>query len=421
MATSPLANTSVAVVGAGIVGLCTASHLVAAGASVRLFDPLGPGGGASFGNGGLISVDAIEPIAMPGMLRNVPKWLLNPLGPLHLPPQYLLTAAPWLMRWILSGCWQKVLHISDGLRSLHRNAFDEYMEILDLTSFNELFRKTGTVFIWESISAGKVEDYHFKLRQRHNIAYRSLSLDELRDIAPGISPSIRRAALVPGNGYVTSPVRLTASLAASLARQKAILLREKVYKVVPEASGGFTVVSNLDNYQVDKVVLAAGAWTNDLLNPYGIRFPLETERGYHLVLLNPSMQISTPIVHKQKGFGLKTMDGGIRITGTVEFGGRKMPMNERRARILGTHAKDLFPGLVHEGERVWMGFRPSMPDSLPVIGEIGSVPGLFVNFGHGHYGMIGAPASGRLLVDMMARRKPTIEPVYFSPKRFGHA
>jgi len=189
-------------------------------------------------------------------------------------------------------------------------------------------------------------------------------------------------------------------------------------KLIPQDGGGWMVMTNIANRTAPHVVVAGGAWSRQLLDPLGIRVPLETERGYHAMLFDPEVTPSLPISNKTRGFGVTPMEDGLRIAGTVEIAGLDAPPNEERAKILVQHAKRMFPALQGEQVRYWMGFRPSTPDSLPILGPAAGRPGLHFVFGHGHFGMTGGPPSGRLVARLIAGQAPGIDPAPYAAQRF---
>lgn len=412
-------QTTTIVLGAGVVGLSTAVYLRRAGRDVTVIDPLPPGGGASFGNAGMISADTASPIAMPGMLRQVPGWLRDRKGPLVVNRSYVPTVLPWLLRWIREGRMDRVLAISDALRALHKDSFSCWQELVGQRSFGDLVRRSGQVQVWdgEGESAGAAVER--RIRERHGIEAQMLGADDLQQMLPGISRAVRRALLVPGNGYTVSPARLLGALADRFLEEGGTIVAERAMKLIPREGGGFTVWTNLSNRPADQVVVAGGAWSKALLDPLGIRVPLETERGYHAMLPSPSIEPRYTISYKSRGFGVTPMEGGLRAAGTVEFAGLDAPPDETRAKVLAEHARALFPGLTHDEPRLWMGFRPSLPDTLPVLGPVPSRPGLHLAFGHGHYGMTAGPPSGRLVAALVAGRTAPIDPAPYGVGRFG--
>ncbi len=408
------------VLGAGVVGLSAALYLRRSGIAVTVLDPLGPAGGASFGNAGMLSPETAVPIALPGMLREVPRWLTDPLGPLAVRLARLPRAAPWLARWLLASRLSRVLEISDAMRALHRRSLECWQELLGPESFRELVRPSGHLQIWEGEAKGATAALEQRLRERHGIRAEPLGADELRQLVPGIARSVRHGLLVPANGFTANPQRIVAALAERFLHEGGEIVRERAMKLLPRASpGGFTVMTNLANREAARLVVAAGAWSRELLDPLGVKTALETERGYHAMLPAPSITPRLPISNKSRGFALTPMEHGLRVAGTVEIAGLAAPPDERRAAVLVQHAKRLFPDLVHGEPSFWMGFRPSTPDSLPVLGAVANRPGLFLDFGHGHFGMTGGPPSGRLLAALVSGRTPEIDPAPYAPTRFG--
>lgn len=409
----------VIVIGAGVAGLSAALYLRMAGEQVTVIDPLGPAGGASFGNAGMLSPDTAVPIAMPGMARKVPGWLADPLGPLVVRPARLPQAAPWLARWVMAGRPQRVLEISDAMRALHRNTFACWQELIGPTAYHDLVRPVGAVQIWEGEPNAEAVGLEQKIRDRHGIRADKLGSDELRQMFPGINREIKHGLLVPGNGFTVNPQRIVTTLAERFLSEGGQIINERAMKLVPrDGAEGYLVMTNVANRSAPRVVVAAGAWSGRLIEPLGIRVALETERGYHAMLPAPNIAPAMPISNKSRGFGLTPMEHGLRAAGTVEIAGLEAPPDERRAAILVKHAKWLFPGLEHGTPQYWMGFRPSTPDSLPVVGPAPGRPGLFLAFGHGHFGMTGGPPSGKLLAALMTGTAPEVDPAPYRADRW---
>lgn len=396
---------SVAVIGAGIVGACAALALQRGGCRVDVYDPLPPGGGASFGNAGLISIDSVVPIAMPGMLRNVPRWLIDPDGPLALRPGYALRAAPWLLRWLRAGRLPAVRASSRALHALHRPALDEYRALLGAERFVTLLRTQGQVHVWEDERDSAADRIADELRERLDVPTERLDAGALRELLPELSPAIRRGLLFPRHAHTVEPRQLVQAVAELLQQAGGRLVAERALKIVPRPDGDYRLLTNCGDRIHDRIVVAAGAWSRSLLEPLGVRLPLETERGYHAELSAPSLLPRIPLVHKDRGFAVTPMTGGLRIAGTVEIAGLDAPPDERRADALVAQAQALFPGLRFEHWRAWMGLRPSFPDSLPVIDRLARHPGVVVACGHGHFGMTAASMTARL-VSQLVRGEP---------------
>lgn len=404
------------VIGAGVAGLSAALYLQRAGKTVTVLDPLGPAGGSSFGNAGLLSPDTAVPIALPGMLRKVPGWLTDPLGPLSVRPAYFPTAFPWLMRWIKAGRLDNVMAISDSMRALHKQSLPAWQDLLGPGLYRDLIRPAGQVQVWEGSADTANAAVEAAVRQRHGIRADVLTADDLRQMFPGISREVTRGLLVPGNGFTVSPGRSVRTLADLFLGEGGQIVPERAMKLIPQPDGGWMVMTNTANRRADHVVIATGAWSKALLDPLGITVALETERGYHAMLFDPEVMPALPISNKTRAFGVTPMEDGLRVAGTVEIAGLDAPPNEDRAKALVEHARRMFPALTGASVRYWMGYRPSTPDSLPVLGPVR--PGLHLLFGHGHFGMTGGPPSARIVSDIILGRTPGIDPKPYAASRF---
>lgn len=367
---------------------------------------------------GLLSPDTAVPIALPGMLRKVPGWLTDPLGPLSVRPGYFPRALPWLLRWIEAGRLQRVMAISDAMRALHRESLDCWQELLGSQLYRELIRPIGRVQVWEGDADTSNAQIERQVLERHGIRADILTADDLRQMFPGIAREVTRGLLMPGNGFTVSPQRTVRTLGELLRQEGGEQIHERAMKLVPAEGGGWMVMTNTANRSASHLVVAAGAWSRQLLEPLGIKVPLETERGYHAMLFDPEVVPALPISNKTRAFGVTPMEDGLRVAGTVEIAGLDAPPNEQRAKILVQHARRMFPGLSGAKVRYWMGFRPSTPDSLPILGEAPGRPGLHFAFGHGHFGMTGGPPSGRLVARMIAGEQSGLDPAPYSAQRF---
>ncbi|MBP2298819.1 NAD(P)/FAD-dependent oxidoreductase [Azospirillum picis] len=398
----------VIVIGAGIVGLCVGLNCLKSGHRTLILDGMKPGTGASFGNGGMLSVDSFSPMAMPGMIWNVPGWLMNPIGPLALRPSYLPRSLPWLMRWLKASSRSSVQVASQALRALNSRSIDFYRDLLGESEFSRLIRTKGSMQVWDTPVVSPSQQLVGALRSEFGIPSQDLTGDECRELIPQLSPAISRGIYFPRNGHIVSPAALTETLARIFVEAGGAIRAERVMTLLPNADGGATLMTSTDNHSAPHVVVAAGAFSNRVLEQVGCRIPLETERGYHVNVKAP-FDIAMPLLYPDKGFGVTPMLEGLRVGGTVEIAGLDAPPKMERAKALIAHARALFPKDDIEPGRLWMGFRPSVPRSVPIIDEVPSCRGLYVATGHGHYGMIAAPATGKLMADIVARRAPTID------------
>lgn len=411
-------RTNVAVIGAGVVGLATALNLQARGRTVTLFDPLGIGQGCSWGSGGLINPDAHLPVAMPGMIRKVPRWLLDPLAPLAVRPADAFASLPFLTRWLVASRPAAVRRGVDALRALHLNTLREYGTLLGEAYPRHIHERGGIVVLPGEVPTA-AERLGSELRAELGIVCEELGRSELEARVPGIAPHARRALFFPGNAHTPDPGALCAALGERVLAQGGSLVRRKVDRIAPHESGCTVWCEDGQQHEAGSVVVAAGARSPELVRPLGLNIPLVAERGYHLQLVNASYDLKIPMIYREGGFAITPMERGLRLGGTVEIADADAPPNYARAEALWERAARLFPGLSVTEKQSWMGSRPALPDSVPAIGLLPRAPRVAIVAGHGHDGMIGAPVSGRLAAELLCGETPHIDPRPYRADRFG--
>src|SRR5277367_5395202 len=270
------------VIGAGVLGLSTALFLQRAGVPTTVIDALPPAGGASYGNAGMISPDSSTPVALPGMLPKVPGWLMDPLGPLAVAPAHFITALPWFARWLDAGRMSRVIAISDAMRALHKQTYDCWHELIGSQAMIEMIHKNGQIRLLDS-GPENLPTLQQELYRRHQIRTEALTVDDLRQMLPGVAPHVTHGLLLPDNAYTHNPARLVKLVGELFVAAGGEIRAERVMKILP-GGGRYTIMTNIDNHAAAYVVVAAGAWSKELLKPVGISVPLETERGYHVML-----------------------------------------------------------------------------------------------------------------------------------------
>lgn len=385
---------SVTVIGAGIVGLCVAHALSKEGFTVRVIDPEDPGSQCSFGNAGAISAGSVAPLAMPGILKNSAKMLLEADSPLYVPPHYWLRAAPWLCRFVASATPQRVEEIATALTELFAGAVEQHRALAREVGCADRVVQTGQLHLYRDAAALEKDAGSWRLRERHGVRCERLDAAAIRALEPAVSSDYTVAMFMPEQGAVTHPFAYAQSIADAARQRGVAFVRDRAQALSREADG-WTVQGVQERYRSAQVVVAAGVWSAQLLRPLGLRLPLESQRGYHLHLASPNLSIGRPIVFADRKVFAVPMEHGLRISGTVEFGGLEMPPTPRRAAALGDAAVRGLPGLRLDEPTVWMGHRPCLPDSLPVLGPVRRHPGLWCAFGHGHLGMTGSANTGR--------------------------
>lgn len=410
---------AIVVIGGGVVGVCCAVQLQREGHKVTVLEErAGPGEGCSYGNAGSISPDMVVPIAMPGMLAKVPGWLTDPLGPLAIAPRHFPRALPWLLRWVAAGRMPEVRKASAALRTLHRPVFDIYRELLG-ARFHETIHTTGQLYVWRGLNPSRPEIIAQELRAAAGVRTEAVSAEDLRQMEPGLARDFRRGLYFPDNGHTSNPGRLVRLLAE--------VFQSEGGRIVRGTAIGFdvrdrTVAAMRTSDGViaaDAFVVAAGAYSQRLVRLLGVSVPLESERGYHVTLPDPGIAVRNKLSNREDSFAITEMEDGIRIAGTVEIAGLDAPPVEARAHVLLRAAQRMFPGIRLDGYRIWMGHRPSTPDSVPVIDRAPGIANLHLAFGHGHTGMTGAPMTGRLIADLVAGRPSTIDRSPYGADRFA--
>lgn len=412
----------VGVIGAGMVGITAASWLQRDGHEVFVLDPGGPGEATSFGNAGFLSGGSVVPMSMPGTIRNVPRWLLDPMGPLSIRWRYLPVLAPWLIRFIRAGSPERVAEQARALRSMLRGTVDTIMPLARDAGCADLIRRNGTLTLYRSEASFAKDALGFKLRRDNGVVVTELNADELRQYDPTLSRDFVRGALVEENGHIGNPHRLVQSLAEALTRNGAQIRRARALGFELDGQRLKAIRTDQGSFPCEAAVVAAGAWSKPLAVQLGDAVPLETERGYHIMIRDPEVRPRLPLMDGEGKFAVTPMETGLRFAGTVELAGLTAPPDWRRARILLEQGRRILPGLAasypEERLSMWMGHRPSLPDSLPCIGPARRSPDVIYAFGHGHVGMAGSPVTGKLVADLVAGRKPLIDPAPFSAQRF---
>lgn len=408
----------IAIIGAGIVGTASAHALLDDGHEVLILDREGPASGPSQGNAGWVAHTDIQPIASPKNLRQVPKFLADPLGPLAIRPAYLPRLLPWLARFLLAARPAAYERSIAGSGQLQRLALPAWLAVAEKLGIGNQFHRRGAVFAFTD-AAVMAEARHFARRQEAlGFTVDFLDANELRQMEPALKPGFAGASYLPDAAHVSDPRLLTETLfAAALARGATY---EKA-DVTGISTNERPALIGPDGWQrvVDAVVVAAGAWSKPLAAALGDTVPLDTERGYNVSFPGLTGLTSRPVGFEGHGFVATPLESGFRIGGAVEFGGLKAPPNHARTKALYEKAATFIRDLpAFESGKPWMGFRPSLPDSLPVIGRASRNRQVIHAFGHGHYGMTQAAITARIVADLVAERPAPVDLNYYSPTRF---
>jgi glycine/D-amino acid oxidase-like deaminating enzyme len=410
----------VVVIGAGMVGMATASYLQRDGHDVAVIDPQPPGQGASFGNAGCFNPSSVVPVATPDTWKNIPKYLSDPLGPLRIRWSYLPALAPWLIRLVRAGTPQRIEAQARALKTLLAPCLDALLPLARDAGAEHLVARSGILIAYRSQKSWDADAAAWDIRRRNGTHWEELDTDELRQFDPNLSRDFTRGKLVPGNGHCLDPGGLVAALAEAAQANGATFLRRRATGFSFDGATLRAVQTPEGEVAADTAVIATGAHSKPLAAMLGDKVPLETERGYHAMLRAPEIMPRVPTTDSEGKFVATPMADGVRFAGTVELAGLDAEPDWRRARILLQQASNLYPGLARtypeDRYTVWMGHRPSLPDSLPVLGPSSRSRDVLYAFGHGHVGMTGGPYTGKVIADLVAGRSA---PIDLSPFRAG--
>ncbi len=407
------------VIGAGMIGVCCALFLQRDGYSVTLIDRQGPGEGASYGNGSMLTCEAVVPIQTPGIVWRVPGMLLDPLGPLSVRWGYLPRLVPWLTRFLRESRWPRVEAASIALARLLDQALLDFDPLLRQAGAEAMVRRTGFLMVYESEAGFRRAAPLIDLQRRRGVEMEILDQETLRAREPKLAPIFARAIPYPEVAQALDVFRLVQVLAESFVSQGGTLKREEVRDFAFASDRKVeAVVTDRGRHPCDALVVAAGAWSRPLVRRLGSDTLLDTERGYSVLMPDPGVVPNTPLYSTERGIVFSPMEIGLRVAGTVELGGLEAPPDWRRAEALLTHARRWLPGLNTEGAEPWIGFRPSMPDSVPVISASPRYGNAFFAFGHGHGGIGLGARTGRLIADLAAGRSPNIDMAPYRVDRF---
>jgi D-amino-acid dehydrogenase len=414
------AGPRVVVVGAGVIGICTALQLQRAGMQVEILDRHPPGEGASYANAAVVTEAHVAPIAMPGVLAQVPRMLLDRESPLALRWRGLHRLAPWLARFLAAARPAAVRRITEAMGRLLDGSMAAFEPLLAEAGEPGLLQRTGTLCIYESQAGFRRDATARELEQHVGRRFEIYPASALRQVEPalGATDGLHAGVYYPDAGYITDNYRLVQVLARSFRRHGGRILREAATGFAFEGDRVCAVATERTTRPCDHVVLAAGAWSRPLARKLGANPPLDTERGYSLTLPEPGVSPRMPVFSGERGMVCTPQETGLRLAGTVELGGLDAPPDWNRADMLLRHARRWFPDLDSTPAGRWMGFRPSMPDSLPVISRTPRHPNAVLAFGHGHCGLMLGPRTGELVRDLVLGRTPVVDPAPYRVDRF---
>jgi D-amino-acid dehydrogenase len=412
--------TQIVVVGGGLIGLNCAFQLRGLGAQLVVVDPGNLRDAASYGNAGQLASGEVVPISGPGVLRALPSWLMDPLGPLAIRWRYLPRMSPWLIRFLRAGRPDIVAAISRNMAALCARMHDDFQPVLAAINATDLLRPGPLLQLYDSRPHWESQGWRWQLRVDAGTRHTLLDRAALHAAEPALSDAVGFAVAYTDRSFIADPGDLMLALKARLVEDGVRFINGKVQSFDRHADT-ITGVVLADGTRVpaNAAVIATGAWSGSLAAGLGDQVPLETERGYHVALPRPGVALRHPLSHVRRGFAMMPMRHGLRLAGTVEFAGLAAAPRWERARRLIESARTLLPGLCTDDAEFWMGHRPSMPDSLPVISRATNVGNVVYAFGHGHMGLSWSATTGRLVASLFIGTTPPIDLVPFEVSRFA--
>ncbi|GAA5543511.1 MULTISPECIES: FAD-dependent oxidoreductase [Brucella] len=408
----------IVIIGGGIVGSATAALLAEAGRNVLVIDRTGICEETSSGNAAALAFSDILPMASKGVMRKVPGWLMDPLGPFSIRPSYFPKMVPWLYRFWRASSAGALEKTAVTQANIMRLAESEMLALIDRAGLRDRLREDGNLELYESEAELTAALPSWEIREKAGIAHEHVHGARLAELQPGLSPRIVAGTFVPGWKNVSDPKLFGQAIWAHAERLGARFSKAKVTSAQPADGGARVRLEDGTEISAKNLIVMTGAFSREFAKGFGDVVPLDTERGYNTTLPVGAFDVKRQLTFPSHGFVITPMATGLRVGGAVEFGGLDLPPNYARSKAMLTKASRFLPGLKTEGGREWMGYRPSIPDSLPVIGRASSGGNVFYGFGHGHLGLTQSAATARLIRDLITGAKPAIDIEPFKPQRF---
>lgn len=409
-------STDIAVIGAGVIGLAIAHRLAVAGREVAVIDPDPPGAGASFGNAGTIADYAVQPVGTPSVLRNLPSLLFDRDSPLAIRRAALFSLAPWLLRFARQSLPAAARRNAVAIAGLTADACAGWESLAAEIGGQDLLRRNGCLYLHETPKDHAAAKDDLDFRRRLGVNVEMIGPDALAALEPGLPPIAGGGAFFPDAVFMADPGQMVTRLARAAFNAGARHIRARVDGLERGRDGVMLRGPGL-SLRARRVVIAAGAHSRALARQAGDRIPLDTERGYHVEYDMATPLLTRPCSPTSRGFYMCPMTGRLRVAGTVELGGVTAPPSAHRIARLDEGARRMFPDLP-PAARSWMGFRPSIPDSVPVIGPSRGGDDVLLAFGHGHIGLTLAPVTARMIVAALEGRPNDPAMTACSPARF---
>ena len=407
---------NIAVIGAGIVGICSAYFLKKSGFNVTLIDKEKPGTMTSFGHACSFADYANVPVNYPGLIWDIPSMLLRKDGPLAIDLFYILKNLPWAISFLKNCKKEKVNEIASSLTNLLKHSQISYDEIFQDVDVSEYISHEENLYLFDSKKSFEDNEYANVIRKNNNVKVRNLNKNEVKELEPNIADVYYAGQIFTGSRHTTNPLAISNKIFDKFLELGGIYINQNVKNIIQKEN---KIELRLEdkNFYFDKIIVSTGAWSNQIANKFGDKFPLDTERGYHILFDTNEKLINRPVAWSESGFYLIQIHDGIRAAGTVEIAGLKKPPNKKRLAMIERQSRKVLPQL-REVKSTWMGRRPTLPDSLPVIGKSQNNNNVIYAFGHQHVGWTLGAVTGKIIDSLSKDQVPNIDISAYAPDRF---
>ena len=406
----------IAIVGAGIVGISSGIYLAKRGCDVTLIDKDFKGKPASYGNASWLSSPSITPVLMPGMVKKIPKLLFSKDGPLFLRFPGFIKIIPFLLKYLTYANKNKVEHISKNLAYLLKDSVNEHKQLAEGTNATKWIEDSPFLFIYKNKNDFINDEYTWSLRKKHGFKLIEVEQEELRSLVPGLSSEYKFAIKIDNLGYISNSQNYLDDLLDGFKSLGGKLIQDEVLDI-SEKEDLVQVVGREKSVLVEDIIISSGVYSDKFAKKFGVKVPIQSERGYHLELHETDIKLKYPIMNGYLKLAITPRPTGIRFAGLVEFGSLNSNPNPKAFELLMRNAKSMFPGIKFKTKQEWSGHRPSTVDSLPIIGSSSVNKKIHFGYGHHHIGLTGGPKTGKILSKTILRDNEKLDIESFNPSR----
>ena len=408
---------SVGIIGAGIQGVCIGLQLIKKGIPATIFDKNDPGSMSSYGNAGHFSPYAIVQLNRPDVIYDIPKMLLSSYGPLALKWNYIPKMLPWIFKYLQSSTKKSMMHTTKYMHQILDLSLSAYDEILSEIDTTNLVDRKGIIYIWTNKNL-KSREMEIKIRRDLGVKQKLLTKKEVLELEPNLNPVFDAGVIYDYAYHARDPKEITKKLFDLFIKLGGKFEKKEVINVEQTKYNETQVKTSSDKFNFEKIVLACGAFSKKLTDQLGEKIPLDTERGYHVHYKKMDHLLTRPVIFLDRGFGMTPMNQGLRAVGTVELGGFNNPISKKRIDYIDKCAKELLPQL-GDYQDEWLGFRPTLPDFLPVIGPSLKNRNIIYAFGHHHLGWTLGAITGKIVSGIVNEEKTNLDLSPYSSARFN--